>query len=133
MRPETRRVSVSLRKHDAPGSAFLADHEVAFHDGRPEPIEYAGRCYTYSHTTPRGGYLPGTRPEVYVFVEKPLAAHHVTPPDIGDDPDIARRFNDLVGRGYSAETAAILACSAVPLDSISSLLQPDADDPQTRD
>ena len=71
MCPELRRVSVSLRRRGGPGAHFLADHPVEYHDGLAEPIDYAGRSYSYSHTNPGGGYDAATRREVYVFVEDP--------------------------------------------------------------
>jgi hypothetical protein len=69
MSPQLRRVSVSLRRCGEHGAHFLADHPVQFRHGHPEPIDYGGRNYSYSHTKLGRGYDAAASPEVYVFVE----------------------------------------------------------------
>ena len=71
MCPEIRRVAVTLSRRGGAGAHFLAVHPVGFRDGLPEPIDYAGRRYSYSYTNPGGGYKAATCSEVYVFVEDP--------------------------------------------------------------
>jgi hypothetical protein len=105
MCPELRRVSVSLRRRGGPGAHFLADHPVEFHDGLAEPIDYAGRRYSYSHTNPGGGYDAATRREVYVFVEDPSSEGTADAPAAAT-PNAARRLDELLSGGYSRSLLA---------------------------
>ena len=98
--PELRRVSVSLRCRGGPGAHFVADYPVGFRDGLPEPIHYAGRRYSYSYTSPGGGYDAATRREVYVFVEDP-PSEGTADASAAPIPNAARRLDELLIGAYS--------------------------------
>lgn len=64
-----RDTAVSLRRLDG-GVSYLPSHPVSFRNGRPEPVEYEGRRYSFLRVMTGRDYGATSPTEVYVFTER---------------------------------------------------------------